>query len=65
MKVKCIYNKGYECRLTIGKWYDTIKIHQYYGYLIIDDRCHEFWFSKKYFKTLAEYRNNKIDKLLK
>jgi hypothetical protein len=64
MKVKCINNKGYEYRLTIGKWYNVIRNHQYYGFLIIDDKNYEFWFSKKYFKSLSEIRNNKIDKLL-
>ena len=64
MKVVCIKNIGHEHRLTIGKTYDIITINEYGDYIIIDDEGYKWWFSKERFKPLAEYRNEKIDKLL-
>jgi hypothetical protein len=60
MKVKCITNINI---LTIGKFYDVIKINNG-GYIIIDDNGYKFWHSKDWFKTLSEIRNEKINKLL-
>jgi ribosomal protein L15E len=42
MKVKCIYNKGLEKWLTIGKFYEVIYIDKYY-YKINNDK---WWFPK-------------------
>ena len=62
MKIKCINDRRY---LTIGKIYDVIKEDRDDGdYLIIDNDGGEWWYEKKLFKTLAEIRNDKIDKLL-
>ena len=66
MKVICINKKGYDEYLTIGKTYDVIK--EEYGdlYIIIgdnDDVCS--FFKHRFTKlSLAEIRNDKINKLL-
>ena len=64
MKVKCIDNNGYETRLTISKTYKVIK-EDNCNYAIINDTGYASLFLKKYFKTLSEIRNKKIDKLLR
>jgi hypothetical protein len=68
MKVKCIDNdKGVEHFLTIGKTYDAIKVNEVGDdfYCIIDDNNDKLWYDKTYFKSLSEYRNERIDKLLR
>jgi hypothetical protein len=64
MKVVCIYNKGWIHHLTIGKIYDVIRINDYGLYCIINDKGNIDWFYKKHFKSLSEYRIEKINKLL-
>ena len=65
MKIKCINNKwnNKKLSLTIGKSYDVINKTEY-RYWIIDDEGDDGWYSKEYFKSLSEIRNEKIDKLL-
>ena len=64
MKVKCINDHGWRY-LTIGKIYDVIKEDRDDGdYKIANDIGHELWYRKIHFKTLAEYRNETINKLL-
>jgi hypothetical protein len=63
MKVKCIYNKGWEKWLTIGKTYDAL-IDNEYGYVIINDYGVRDWNPKEWFKLLSEIRIEKINKLL-
>ena len=50
--------------LTIGKTYDVIKYDWDGYYIIINDTDYENLYPKEWFKTIAEYRNEKIDKLL-
>ena len=70
MKKVCIKtNKNYW--LTIGKTYEVISDvnydYGYYdnnGYNIINDNGDDCWYEKECFKSLAEIRNETIDKLL-
>ena len=62
MKMKCINDDGW-FNLTSGKTYEIIDEDIYY-YLIINDIGDEDWFRKSYFRSLSEYRNETIDKLL-
>ena len=62
MKVKCIGNVG-ESNLTIGKTYEVTRKDENL-YWIINDKGIEDWYPKELFKTLAEMRNDKINKLL-
>ena len=65
MKIVCI-SKGINRHLTIGKTYDVIKEYTS-EYIIIDDNYDNYtnWYPKNWFKTLAEYRNEQINKLLR
>jgi hypothetical protein len=63
MKIKCINDGGWEY-LTIGKIYEVFYIDKYY-YKINNDNGYKHWYSKDWFKTLSEIRNDKIDKLLR
>lgn len=65
MKVKCIKNDCWNNYLTIGKIYDVIRISELGNYLIINEYGFENWVNKELFKPLSEYRNEKIDMLLK
>ena len=62
MKVKCIEDDN-NWYLTIGKTYEVI-YEDKYDYKIICDHDFEYWYPKKYFKPLSEYRNETINKLL-
>jgi hypothetical protein len=62
MKIKCIDNHNYY--LTIGKIYDVMN-ESVDVYWIINDLDKIDWYYKDWFKTVAEIRNEKIDKLLK
>ena len=62
MKVVCIDNIGWK-NLTIGKIYDVI-VEEEDCYYIINDKGQEDFFPKEWFKTLAKYRNEIINKLL-
>ena len=62
MKVKCIENSVWE-NLTIGKTYVVIPEDEDW-YWVINDKGKEDLFPIEWFKTIAEYRNDKIDKLL-
>lgn len=65
MKVKCIDDDGWKDRLTIGKTYEVIEVQSDGDYVIIDDIGDENWFhDKRNFKTISEYRNETINKLL-
>jgi hypothetical protein len=64
MKVVCIYNKGWEKWITLGKTYEIIRINEDGDYWIIDDENDELWVAKEWFKSLSEIRNEKIDELL-
>ena len=64
MKVKCIDNYGW-LSLTICKIYEVINIDYFGDYIIIDDDNDKWIYPKKCFKSLSDYRNEKIDKLLK
>ena len=64
MKVKCIYNKDLEKWLTIGKIYDVMN-ESVDVYWIINDLDKIDWYYKDWFKTVAEIRNEKINKLLR
>jgi hypothetical protein len=65
MKVNCIKNRGYGYRLNIGKTYDVIEDGKYdYIIIDIDDKNDELLCPKYYFKSLAEIRIEKINKLL-
>ena len=61
MKIKCINNNGWEY-LTVDKTYEVIEDDNWYW--IINDKGIEDWYPKELFKTLAEMRNDKINKLL-
>jgi hypothetical protein len=63
MKVKCINNKYYDDRLALDKIYEVIAETTYY-YQIIDNTFQKTWWNKKWFKTMLEIRNEKINKLL-
>ena len=66
MKVKCIYNIGnlYQT-LTINKTYEVIRENDNW-YWIINDKGKEDYYRRDWFKpTVAEIRNEKINKLLK
>lgn len=66
MKIVCIDNINdfeSELPLTINKIYDAI-YEKSIWYHLIDDRNIYIWYNKKYFKTLYEVRNEKINKLL-
>jgi hypothetical protein len=64
MKVKCIINNGYW--ITFGEIYEVIHIYPNGNYIIIiNNRGYKWKYPKKYFKTLSEIRNEKINKLLK
>lgn len=62
MKVKCIDSHGYSF-ITIGKTYDVINIVDGW-YYIINNNDYKDCYEKERFKTPAEIRNEKIDKLL-
>lgn len=62
MKVVCVYNIGLEKYLTLNKTYDVISISSVY--YINNDIYQNRRYKKIYFKTISEYRNDKIDKLL-
>ena len=64
MKVKCIKNDSHYYDLTIGKTYEVIRVIDYL-YYVINDKGRHGSYPKQYFKTLAENRNEKIDKLLR
>ena len=50
--------------LTVGKTY-TVSIEiEYYYYIIDDDDDVEIFIDKMFFMTLAEYREEQIDKIL-
>jgi hypothetical protein len=66
IKVVCIFNKGgnnetLPC-LTIGKIYDAEEGREYY-WLTSDDNV-TYNYDKKFFITLAEYRDNQINSIL-
>ena len=64
MKVKCINNDGWENILTIGKTYKVIN-EDITCYYIINDKGYDMWYTKERFKsTVAEIRNETINKLL-
>ena len=63
MKVKCIENHNYLFNITIGKTYEVINIYDN-GYDIVNDEGGYWCYSKEYFRTLSEIRNEKINKLL-
>lgn len=63
MKVKCINNKYYINRLTIGKMYDAFDYSEYF-YKIKDDHNYEEKYPKRWFVSYMEIRNQKINKLL-
>ena len=66
MKVVCINNYNSECacfyELMIDKIYEAVD--HYDGFYIINDVGENWYYEKKYFKTLSEIRNYKINKLL-
>jgi hypothetical protein len=65
MKVRCVYNNGWKYYLTIGKIYYVIEINRDNGnYYIIDDENDILMCPKYYFKSLSEYRIERINKLL-
>jgi hypothetical protein len=78
MKVVCINNTNYTNHLTIDKTYEVINIIDNnislyliindtayeYLYLIINDNGYEYLYPEYLFKSLSEYRIEKINKLL-
>jgi hypothetical protein len=64
MKIICTDNKNYENDLIIGKIYNAIYVSKYNFYMIKDEANWQNTFDKKLFKTLSEYRIEKINKLL-
>jgi hypothetical protein len=63
MKVVSINKYGWKY-LTEGKTYEVTEITEYGNYWIIDDNNDKRWCLKRFFKTISEIRNEKIDKLL-
>ena len=61
--VKCIKNNDWS-NLTIGKTYEVIHTLSNGDYRIMDNYGINYIYPKGLFKTLAEIRNDKIDKLL-
>ena len=61
MKVKCIDESG--DGITISKTYDVIDEDKWF-YKIINNFDNNNYYNKSRFKTLAEIRNEIIDKLL-
>ena len=64
MKIKCIKNKCWRLVLTIDKTYDVIDSDNISYKIMNDIGNKDWWYPKEQFKTLAEIRNEKIDKLL-
>lgn len=65
IKVRCINNDKYEEYLTINKIYDAISFRGYYK--ILNNKLDGGYsiFVQEIFMTLAEYRNQQIDNILK
>lgn len=57
--------------ITIGKTYETLdkEVHPIYdepgAYYIENDISEKSWYSKKFFIPLEDYRNKKIEEILK
>jgi hypothetical protein len=71
MKIICINNKNYEEELTIYKTYEfndklfNVNDNNFWRYIIlINDKGSMNFYPKILFKSLDEYRNDKINKLL-
>lgn len=68
MKVVCINNiddnDDIEYNMIVGKTYEVSYIYPDGDYIIINDKGNQTWYHKEYFKTLTEYRNDTINKLL-
>lgn len=70
MKVLCIDNEYVTLSITVGKWYELadpkIYSEQYRNNTIIveDDKGRLTRLSRKYFKTVEELREERINKLL-
>lgn len=72
MKVLCIDNKDVSLSITVGKWYQVVissldkyesselKLKTYY---IITDRGTQGRFNKKFFITVDEWRETKLEEL--
>ena len=64
MNVVCIIREkgGFIYGLTIGKWYEVIENTNGY-YLIYDNNNVSWSYSKTWFKTKAEIRDEKLNEL--
>ena len=66
IKVRCINNGGCRSLLTINKIYEVINYKRnYYKILCNDLGLSDGFYQKNKFMTLAEYRNQQIDNILK
>lgn len=76
-KVVCANNTDYENFLTLGKTYEVIKEYITRGktyevtkkyltsYIIMNDKGYKHFYPTEWFKSLHEYRNEKIERLLR
>lgn len=64
MKVICIIsNNEFTRGLVVGKWYEVLESCETL-YMVWNDNGLDMYYSKYYFNTVEEYRNNQIDKIL-
>lgn len=63
MKVICVYNKGNENFLTIGKTYELIREFRD-EYEINNNEDDYHYYNKEYFISQSKIRNESINKLL-
>lgn len=64
MKVICINNDDGLVNLTIGKEYDAENVSKYANsYLVKNDYGFVWIYLKKWFITLEEHRNKKLEEL--
>ncbi|MDD4157431.1 MAG: hypothetical protein PHY08_12770 [Candidatus Cloacimonetes bacterium] len=64
MRLICVNNidDGHLTYLTIGKEYKCLQIVNYENrYTIINDNHEVFWYSRKLFISLEEYRDKKLE----
>lgn len=64
MKVLCIDNTNLSLSISVGKWYDVVFAVSPNTYCIISDRGVNQIFSKKFFMTLEDLRNEKIKMII-
>jgi len=65
MKVLCIRREsayGFTYYLTVGKWYDVLVCSEHH-YTVRNDKNELSWYRANLFKTEAELRDEKLNKL--